>query len=387
MLSRILFALGGLALVAAGVAVAFLAGRLDQSAPASPPSAPLVDVVRPEPVSAPPALVETGFVRASERIRVAPEIPGRIVELGENFALGAMVEEGELLVRLDAGTIETDVSRAQADLNSARAAEARASAELMRQEELAESDFVSEAELQRAQADAAAARAGVEQAEAALEAARIRLEDTRLKAPFDALVIAEDASAGQLLQVGATIGTLVAADVVEVRVGLAGDDFRLLRENGDPTGREVRVETEDGDRLAGTIAAFAPVLEGQARTVEIVIEVTDPFAQGRDLILNALVTVVIPLPESERALYRLPSGALQVGERLWRVRSDGTLEQVAATIQRRGDRQVYVTSAELRPEDRILLTQVPNPVPGLEVRLREDEGQAAGNDETEGDGT
>lgn len=378
MLWKALYAIGGLAIVAAGVAAAFFAGRLGEDETASPPAAPLVEVARPEAVSEPPAIVETGFVRASERVEVAPEVAGRVVEIGDRFALGARVADGELLLRLSSTAIETEVTQAEARLARAEAAEAQASASLARQEELAESDFTAEAELERVAADAAAASAEVAQAEAALEAARTRLDDTRLMAPFDALVVAEDASPGQLLQVGEPVGTLVAADVAEVRTGLTERDFRRLRDAGPLEGREVRVAVE-GQEIPGTISAFAPALEGQARTIEIVVEVEDPFREDRGLILNGIVTVAIPLPDSDRQLFRLPDGALQVGQRLWRVTGENRLEAVEASIARRGEGAVFVTSGSLSPDDRILLTQVANPLPGLEVRLRSE----AGTDQTE----
>ncbi len=375
MLSRILFALGGLVLVAAGIAAVVLAGRLQEQEEPAPPLAALVEVGRPERAAVPPAITETGFVRAAERIEVATEISGRIVEIGAGFRLGSRVAEGDLLIRLEARTVETEIARAEADLGSAEAAAAQATAQLLRREELAEDNFAAEADLERARADAAAAKAGVEQARAALEAARLRLDDTRLRAPFDALVVAEDASTGQLLQVGTSIGTLVSADVAEVRVGLNEQDLRRLRRGGDLVGRQVQIQhgegdSDDGGTLMGTISALSPVLEGAARTVEIVVQVADPFAEGRELVLNALVTATIPLPESDDALFRLPSSALQSGDRLWRVTAENTLEEVPATVRRRGEGEVFVTSDVLGPDDRILLTELSNPLPGLEVRVR-----------------
>lgn len=379
MLSKVLFSIGGLALVAAGIAAAVVAGRFGEAETAPPVAPPLVEIVRPEPVAEPPSIVETGFVRAAERVEVAPEIAGRIVEIGEGFALGARMAEGDLLLRLSSTAVETDVTRAEARLARAEAAEEQASAALARQEELAESDFTPEAELERVAADAAAARAEVAQAEAALEAARARLDDTRLTAPFDALVIAESASPGQLLQVGQTVGTLVSADVAEVRTGLAERDFRRLRETGPLGGREVAVMVE-GETIPARIAAFAPALEGQARTVDVVVEVRDPFSEARGLILNGVVTVSIPLPDAEGRLFRLPAGALHAGERLWRVTEQDRLEVVRATVARRGEGSVFVTSDTLSPDDRILMTQVPNPLPGLEVRLRGDSDTAQAED-------
>ncbi len=358
-------------LLGAGIGAAYYARNLDQAAPSQPPAAPLVEVARPQPVEALPAIRETGFVRAYERVDVAPEVAGRIVEIGNGFALGAQVTQGDLLVKLEARTIRTELSRAKADLESARAAEDQAKARLGRQKELASDDFAAEAEVERARADATAARARVTQAQAAIEAANLRLEDATLSAPFDALVVAESVSPGQLLQIGAPIGTLVASDIAEVRAGLTERDFRTLRKDGALIGREVRIEGADGNDVTGRIARTAPVLDGRARTVEIVIEVTDPFAPGRDLILNGLVTVVIPLPDTGRTLYRLPAAALHTGNRLWRVGPDQTLQPVEATVQDRGDDTVFVVSADLSAEDRLLLTEVQTPLPGLSVRLRD----------------
>jgi len=386
MFKKILFALGGVGLLAAGLAAAYFARGLEESAAADPPLAPLVETVRPQPASAPPSIVESGFVRAAERVEISPEIGGRIVEIGSGFSLGAMVSQGDLLVRLDASTIETEISRAQADLKSAEAAEAQAVAQLNRNQQLTEDNFAAEAELERARADAAAARARVEQAKAALQAAELRLDDTGLRAPFDALVTEEDASPGELLQVGAPIGTLVASNVAEVRVGLSEADFRQLRRDADLVGRSVEITREGQDPLSGTVTSFAPVLEGQARTLDLVIEVEDPFADGRDLVLNALVTVSIPLPDSDVPLFELPDGALHAGERLWRVTEDNTLEPVPATIQRRGENTVFVTSEDLAETDRILLTEITNPLPGLDVRLASNAGDAGSDNDVAASG-
>lgn len=371
MTKQIFIALAGVALLAVGLSAAYFARTLDQSEPAQPPAAPLVEVAFAEPVSSPPAIRETGFVRAYEQVDMTPEVAGRVVEIGEGFFLGSRVSQGDLLVRLESRSIRINLTQARADLESARAAEDQATARLQRQQDLAADNFASEAEVDRAEADAAAARARVAQAEAAIEAAELRLEDTRLTAPFDALVVAETVSQGTLLQIGTPVGTLVASNIAEVRAGLSEQDFRTLRRGGDLVGRDVRIEVADGQGVTGRIARVAPVLEGRARTVEIVAEIEDPFEEGRGLILNALVTVVIPLPQSEGKLYSLPAAALHEGNRLWRVGPDRTLQPVEAIVQDRGDDWVFVVSEDLDPEDRILVTEVQTPLPGLSVRLRD----------------
>jgi RND family efflux transporter MFP subunit len=384
MLTRILFAIGGVVLLSAGVGIAIYASSFDNPQQSTAAAAPLVETANPEPVSAPPAVVDTAFVRASARIDVTPEVAGRITEIGEGFDLGSRVAEGDLLIRIESRKLETDVARARADLESARAAEAQAQAALSRQSELDEEGFAADAEVERATADFRAARARVSQAEASLNAAELRLADTRLTAPFDALVIAEEVSPGQLVQVGQPIGTLVASDTAEIRVGLSEADFRALRQGGNLIDQNVGIETDSSENLTGRIVRVAPVLEGQARTVDVVAEISDPFAPEKGLILNGLVTISIPMPEASRELFRLPAAALRTDGRLWRVRSDNTLEEVSAMVQDRDDDTVYLVSNDLKPADRIMLTEIPTPLPDLSVRVRGDD-QPESKDDTAAD--
>jgi len=63
------------------------------------------------PHAGPISIAANGVVIPTREIRLATEVPGRIVELSENVRAGRMVEKGETLIKLDAAQFEIEVRR------------------------------------------------------------------------------------------------------------------------------------------------------------------------------------------------------------------------------------------------------------------------------------
>lgn len=122
----------------------------------------------------------------AEFLAVAPE-PARIIEITK--AEGEAVAAGELLVRLDIPSVNTDVARqrsetarAQADLENARVNQARA-------RDFAERGLIARRELEDAERALADAQATLGRAEAASAAADEAAARTMIRAPFAGVVV------------------------------------------------------------------------------------------------------------------------------------------------------------------------------------------------------
>lgn len=368
--------IAGLLLLAAGVAGAWYAMPSEETGTAEPPPGPLVRVARPEPVDRPPAVTSTGFLRDGGSVAVTSEIAGRVDEIGPAFVLGGRPEEGALLLALDRARLEAELTRARAELRAAEAERDEVQSSLDRQLELAEENFTAEATIEELRAALASAEAQVTLAESAARIARLNLEDATIEAPFDALVVEENVAPGQLLNPGTPVGRIVRADRAEVRTGLTQRHYRLLTADVPLEGRTVEIAAADGGpRREARITGVAPELSGSARTVELAIRVSDPFAGQDPFLLNGLVEVTIPLPETGTPVFSLPVAALQTGQRLWRVTGDDRLAPVDFRLERRTGDRVLVTG-DLTPEMRIVLTPVATPVEGLRVRVAGDGGAA-----------
>lgn len=330
-------------------------------------------------------VAQTGFVEPSERLALAAEVNGRVARIAENFRVGRRFAAGETLVELERARFEAELAAAEARVEGARARRDTARSNVDRQTRLDDGGFAAEARVEEVRTALASAEAELGLARSRRELARIALEDTVLVAPYDAIVSARSISLGQIVGPGTVLGALVRADRVDVTVGLLPRQRALLGPDATLIGRSVDVFAPDdsdgpGDSDApiasGRIAAIAPTLDPVARTLELVVEIDDPFATG-SVRVGELVEVRVPVPESETAeVYDIPARALKGANRVWRIAEDGTLAPLQPRIVRRDGERVQILSDALSAGDRVLLTDVATAVEGLKVRLESRSGES-----------
>ena len=200
------------------------------------------------------------------------------------------------------------------------------------------------------QQEIAAAEATVRQMEASLQMARIRLDQTVLRAPFTGLVTHTFANVGEFVAVGKPILHLVdptslyikavidEADALKVRVG-----HRAL----------VTMDAFQGQRLEGGVAEISPVISSarqESRTSEVKIRLADTIAlkpgYSADIeiivqeVANVLMVPTHVILERERGKYVQLVTADRVQERPIRVgASNWDFSEVTAGLQE-GDRVV-----------------------------------------------
>lgn len=228
-----------------------------------------VEALRAEPEDVPVIIVETGTVRALDIVMIAPEVPGRVVEIHPRLELGEIIPANETLLRIDPRTYEAAVAQAEANLDQLGSTIDRLKAEyardrerlttLERSRELAKADFERRTELfekdevgtladvqsaERAyntvidQVDQLArtvevypmqikeTEARLEGAKAQLDTARLNLERTSIAAPFDARVKEKSVETGQYLTPGQSVITLANDSVLEISVPISSRDAR-----------------------------------------------------------------------------------------------------------------------------------------------------------------
>ena len=162
--------IGG-ALLAAGVAAVFLIKVKPEEEPADTTVRPIKSWV--VGADAPrPKLYFPGTVEADVEVDLSFEVGGRLIEFP--VRRGTVVEQGDVLGRLDPRNFENQVKNAEADLE-------RAQSSLGRIEKALKVNAVSQDEYSQA-------RAAVAKAEAQLAIQRKALDDTRLEARFRGVV-------------------------------------------------------------------------------------------------------------------------------------------------------------------------------------------------------
>lgn len=234
----------------------------------------------------------TGYVVAQRKASVSSKGTGRVEWLGVNE--GDHVAEGTVVARLESHDVEASYHAAVA--NTAVAASALPSAQnevddaqrnLDRTTILFDKKLVSLLNVQDAASRLARAKAGRASAQASLEAARANedvarsnLEYTRIRAPFDGVVISRSANIGDIVTplssaADAKGAVLVLADMstLEVDADVAESALSSIK-IGQPC--EIVLDAFPDKRFRGEVSIIVPTVHRASATVTTKVRILDP---------------------------------------------------------------------------------------------------------------
>jgi multidrug efflux system membrane fusion protein len=264
-----------LSAVAAALAIGTLAGcGEEQNAQAAPGGAPPA-----APVSVAEVITRqvseqrefSGLVEAIDRAQLRPRVSGYIDRV--QLKPGALVKKGDVLFVIDQRPYQAEVARAeaaaansQAKLELARTEQAR-SKRLLAENAIAQRDY-DERTSTVSQLDAAA-RAD----RAALQTARLNLEWTTVRAPFDGRVGKAEVTAGNLVDGNTVLTSLVSANPMYVSFNSDEATYlqvgKLARSN--PAALKVRIglANEQGVPHEGRLEFVDNQIDPQAGSVRM----------------------------------------------------------------------------------------------------------------------
>ena len=207
------------------------------------------------------AITVRGRSEASRQVDVRAETDGRIIEVGA--VRGDAVEEGRVLARLAVEGRRAKVAEYKARLRQRRihfeAVEALAGKGLSSREALA-----------TAKADIDAAKAAVEQVE-------IEIARTRLRAPFDGVLLQGHAELGDYLKQGDRFGRIIDLDPILFVGSVTERSVAWLR-----PGLPAVARILSGKQVRGILRYIAPAADPAARTYRIEVEAANPGYRIRE---------------------------------------------------------------------------------------------------------
>ena len=138
-----------------------------------------------------------GTIQPDTTVEVKSKASGEILQI--RVETGQEVRRGDLMVNVDPRTAQNTMAQTRAEFEVARATLANARSTKRRSDELFESRSITETEHEAAQLTYANAIADAVRANVALEHARIRLEDTDVRAPINGIIIEKSVERGQVI--------------------------------------------------------------------------------------------------------------------------------------------------------------------------------------------
>lgn len=225
----------------------------------------------------------TGYVVAQRKAAIASKATGRLEWLG--VAEGSRVKAGEVIARLDnrdvaaqAQGAEANVGVVRAAFDQAKAEEWEAAATLKRNQDLLARGFVSQSALDSAKMRADRAVAGVANAKAAIAVAeanarnaRVAVDYTLIRAPFDGVIVSKNANVGDMVtpfsSAADSKGAVVAmADLSTLEVEADVSESSLAKiKVGQPC--EITLDALPDTRFLGRISRMVPTVDRAKATV------------------------------------------------------------------------------------------------------------------------
>ncbi len=327
-----------------------------------------------------------GTVVAAQEVVLQPQVSGAIVEQSPELTPGGYVKAGDVVVRIDPAEYRAVLARAEAELAGKQTELQSATWELARLEGLERQDAANKKEMDDARTAKGAAAAAVAAARASVDQARLDVERTTIRAPFNGIVSSKNVDLGAQVTPQTQLATLVGTDEywVEVCVPVERLSWITIPDKSGGYGSPAVVQQSAGVHPEalwnGRVSRLCADLETQGRMARALVTVSDPLgletpsAKRVPLLIGSYVHVDIEGREL-RDVVAIPRSALRDGQRVWLMSERGELEIRDVDIVWRDRDTVFVGNGVTEGE-RIVMSDIAAPVEGMALRELRAEGDA-----------
>ena len=294
-----------------------------------PPEAPAPvalgpeDMVRVEPRELRNGPVLSGTLQARRAATMRAEVPGAVLDMV--VEQGQKVKKGQLLARIEDASLRDQYLAARAAVRVARSAVQVAWADEARNRKLVEAGVITRRDFERAQLARRQAEAQLSEARARLALTGQQVGRTRLRAPFDGVVSERHASAGDIVQPGTPLYTVVDPTSLRLEASVPAAQLETLE-----TGTRVDFSVSGyGERsFQGRIERINPTVDPATGQVRLYVTLpntqrsllTGLFAEGR---VASFQREVLAVPASVVDTRSEPPTVLRV--------KDGRVERIQVT--------------------------------------------------------
>ncbi len=277
---------------------------------------------------------ENVVIALADTIRTGPSVSGTLdaertatlrAELGAQVTEvlvepGSPVTAGQLLVRLDATGVRDQYISAKTARDAAATSAELAHGDLSRDQRLAEAGALAQRQLEATRRAALQADAAFADSRARYATAELNLRRTEIRAPFTGIVATRSARAGDIVQMGTPIATVIDPNSLRLEAQVPVDQISALKLG---TAVLFTVSGYEGRQFHGLVARVSPAVDPATRQVPIVVRlpnnegklVSGLFVNGRVATQSRAGVTVPSLAVDQRglrpAVYRIKDGKLE----------------------------------------------------------------------------
>jgi RND family efflux transporter MFP subunit len=210
-----------------------------------------------------------GVVEAVRQSTVSSQIAGRIVDI--RFDVGDRVQKGEVIVRIDERAASQVLAASEAQVREADAALVNARAQLERSRQLLAQKFISQAALDKAEADFKAAESRMKATLAGAGQAATERSFATIVAPYSGIVSARHVQLGEMATPGKPLMTGFDPASLRVVATVASSRVPAIQAGG-----KVRIELPSGNRwIDAKSITVVPAVDPRTYSTQVRIEMPE----------------------------------------------------------------------------------------------------------------
>lgn len=265
----------------------------------------------------------TGVTQARWVTKLVAAVAGRVETLNDKLEPGMLIERNHVLLEQQDSAYQAAVDNAISQLAIAKLTLKKT---LYEQTVAKNSKAVLHTPYARFEPQVQSARDSVTAAESALKNARQHLNDTKVRAPFSAIILERQVTPGQWLQAGQQLFLLADQKSIDVRVELSDSDWNHLLSTAVNT--PAIITTNENEQWQGNIRYITPTRDRSTRQRSLIVKIDNPYIplpNRRKLLPDTQVKIQFE-GKNEAQIFVLASSSLTEDGDIWTLNQQDQLQ-------------------------------------------------------------
>lgn len=286
-----------------------------------------------------------GVTKARWRVDIIANVSGRVLQLPHHTEPGNLLAQNKLLAKIQDTAYASEFKSAKARVEQARLELARYKHEQYVASKVGGGKKLSS--FGRFEPHVAAAEAEVQATLAAEQFALQQWQDTKIKAPFDAVVLDKVVTPGQWVNSGDRLFTLAASHELDIKVELSATDWKRIswqleseQTNKNTLATNAQVHTPEGEEWTATLRYLSPTMDATTRQRSLVLRVEEPYQTNLPLLPDQQVRVVF-YGQSQTNVVDAPASVLTEDGKVWSLTDGKLIQEEVEILQEKPDAIKY----------------------------------------------
>ncbi len=230
----------------------------------------LTQAVLQSPSQSSASLIASGYVVAQRKAAVSSKATGRLIYLG--VVEGDKVKQGEIIAKIEDSDVKAQLESAEANLELSQSGLTSAKNNFDRESALFKTGSASQSELDAASAQYKQVLASIDVAKANVDGAKVAVENTIIRAPFDGTVLTKDADIGEIVAPFGSINTkgavVTIADMKSLQVEADVSESNIEKISPDQN-CSIVLDAYSNFNYPGYVAKIVPTADRSKATVMV----------------------------------------------------------------------------------------------------------------------